>query len=161
MVTLRDLILLTVYHSKDYGEHSCLATRLHKVIFLLKQMFPLLLKNIPEPEPGPFGPYFRGMIDELQKLKEDGLIEIEEIERPRESDKDTGIMRLIRLTNKGIREASELEFKLKGDKRYRKLIERIEKYSQTNLWELLYVVYSLYPEYTEKSKIRDRVYRYA
>ncbi len=163
-LTLKDLILFVTYYSSDYGRAgSCLVTRLHKVLFIIKMLFKRLLKNIPEPEPGPYGPYFKDVSNELNELVSEGLVEVHEIERYRESDKDTGIIKYIILTDKGMFKVKEMISKLQEIEEGFRLLNDIRKYASMRLWDLIALIYFLYPEYTEKSRIKDRVrvYKYA
>ena len=148
-----DLLVLTLYLS---GGRVRGKTRLQKLAFLVLQRVKKRAGELPPPlrrlaclefQPANYGPYSPQLTREGAELAErEMLIEME---------KPVGKPEVYILTNKGAERAraiqrmlSALGLRLDGE---------IEELARLPLQELIRLVYDAYPEYTIKSKIKERL----
>lgn len=145
---VRDLILLLLYARKDkpiYGR-----TMLMKQVFLLFEeilrKYNLKVQN-PKFVPYYYGPYSFTVAKVLEDLSFAGYIKIEGKKNTRKEK--------FMLTNQGLREIDKKWNKL--DENLRKEIEKHRiAWDQMGTDGILNYIYTYYPEFKEKSKIKDK-----
>lgn len=152
-------------------------TRLQKLLFLVEREAEVKVVEGPDFNftPYKFGPVSKDLYDDLEKLENLGLIEAQSIAEPsvverdeyglsfeglmgeeEQEAKDTFEERRYAITEKGLnwlraRATAMGSEALKG-------IRRVKgKYGALSLSDLLYYVYTRYPEMTSESEIRERV----
>ncbi|MBB6067857.1 hypothetical protein [Methanococcus maripaludis] len=148
IITVRDMILIMLYVYKDVPVFG--RTLLFKELFLLYEK---ILKDEnglevqkPEFKPYNYGPYSFDIADNLEQLEWNEYIEIEGEKRRTQSFK---------LTKKGILEIEEKFEKLNPDLKEKIKILR-KGCDELGTDGILKYVYTNYPEYKEKSKIKNR-----
>lgn len=150
ILTVRDLILLILYAQKCRPVQSRIM--LFKEIFLLykeileKYNGPLIIQN-PKFFGYKYGPYSYEIAEALKQLYWTGIINIEGKRNTRRE--------IFELTDKGLKEAKKIFDKLPSE-----LQEEIVKmrigWDQLGIDGILRYVYAKYPEYTDKSEIKDK-----
>ena len=127
--------------------------RLQKLIFLLQKEIiePGLLSIIQgsyDFRPYNYGPFSEEVIDDIEFLKDLGLVEVAE----------KNGSEVYKLTNKGKQLFEKILSTFKNDAQFRKAFEKItelkKRWVKEELEKLLKYVYERYPEYTEKSMIK-------
>lgn len=126
-------------------------TRLEKLLFLIKQEI-LDKEEIPLTEDYfrfkayKFGPFTEELFDELEFLKDFGMIDVV----------GEGENQIFKLTDRGIQLAKKTETMIPS-----KILQGIasikKKWGYVSLNELLMYVYTRYPDYTIHSEIRDKI----
>ena len=150
ILTVRDLILILLYAQKSKPIQSRIM--LFKETFLLynevlqKYKGQLIIQN-PKFFGYKYGPYSYEIAEALKQLYWSGLISME---GKRNTKKET-----FRLTKRGLAEAKKIFERLPPT-----LQEEITKmrigWDQLGIDGILRYVYAKYPEYTDKSKIKDK-----
>lgn len=183
----RDLELLLIGTGRGDDLRGALGgiTRLQKYLFLLEREAGVVANGDGFSfEPYKAGPYSSKVYDDLEFLENLGLLQsqvtadttdledpdverltFEQLMGSDEGDEDGAAAadayeeRRYRLTDKGVKHAK----KLLADASYEPLVDAIRKiksrYSSHSLADLLYHVYTKYPEMTTASEIRDKVLR--
>ncbi|MDS0297036.1 type II toxin-antitoxin system antitoxin SocA domain-containing protein [Halogeometricum luteum] len=125
-------------------------TRFQKMVFLLQQQLETDSSiSTYDFEAYDYGPFSKGLYDDLDDLIDRGLVE----ETREEFDEDKALYEY-ELTEKGRDLAKRFE-DLKETNQVLNLSEELkDEFNQKNLSEVLDFVYSEYPEYTENSVLR-------
>lgn len=141
-----DIVLLLLYGDKAYPIDG--NTRFEKLIFLTQKeiidKWNVIMSSPFNYESDRFGPMATEMYDEIAYLKENGMLE--------EIGKNH-----YKITDKGKRFVEKILFKRVPEKIIQAIDEKKRTYDRTELINLLRYVYEKYPDYTEKSEIRDKV----
>jgi uncharacterized protein YwgA len=178
--TAMDILLVILYAGKRGAEKIAGITRLEKLVFLLAKETSIakLVDNNFRYEPYHFGPYSAEVIDNIDALKEIGLVKaetvpsksyVEESDRyevgaqVRESDADTirtkrnnNKMEIFELTDDGMKVAEAL-FKSMKPQEQQEVTQLKTRFNSVELRQLLRYVYKKYPESTTESKIKNYV----
>lgn len=156
------VLLLYVPGAKGIvGEEIQGKVRLTKLFFLLLKDANLerLISEKTEFKPYKYGPFDESLYDEINALRELGVIEIreppttrfEEIEGEYEEDiRDNSI---IKLTEYGMMKAREISEEIPKDI-LKKIMNIKATYNSLPLIELLHYVYAKYPEYAKYSEAK-------
>lgn len=171
--TAMDILLVLLYaRGKKLRETIAGITKLEKLVFLLAKET-ILGKLVDQDfsyEPYHFGPYSVEVLDNIEALKELGLVKavaaparsyVEESDRYQvDADSNAveqaGNMETFELTDDGIKVAETLFNSM--DQQQREEIERVKsRFNSLDLRQLLRYVYKKYPESTTESKIKDYV----
>lgn len=142
-----DIVLLLLYGDNGYPIDG--NTRFEKLIFLTQKeiidKWEIIMSSPFNYQSDRFGPMATEMYDEIVYLKENGMLE--------EIGKNH-----YKITEKGKRFVEKV---LINNRIPQKIVDAIDAkkraYDRTELISLLRYVYEKYPDYTEKSEIRDKV----
>jgi uncharacterized protein len=164
-----DLILLLLDSSADPSREGRVngVTRLEKLLFLLDRETPVS-NQVTDPfewRPYNFGPYSKGVYEAVELLEQVGLLTeerrlrgetLDEIEEASATLTDVeGVERCFMLTANGKAVAKLLADRVPEVAR---LVEHVgQQYGLMPLNQLIRYVYKRYPEYAEKSVIRDDI----
>lgn len=141
-----DIVLLLLYGDNAYPIDG--NTRFEKLIFLTQKeiidKWDIIMSSPFNYQADRFGPMATEMYDEIAYLKENGMLE--------EFGKNQ-----YRITEKGKRFVEKIIAKRVPQKIIEAIDAKKRAYDRTDLINLLRYVYEKYPDYTEKSEIRDKV----
>lgn len=168
-----DILLALLYAkgtSGKYNEHIKGLTKLIKFLFLLEKEseFSSFIQKNYNFDAYDYGPFTSELHDDLEVLHAKNIIEIkcEEKESKPESfdynllaeldENDKSCMHNYRLTNKGEKLGKAI-FEALNEKQQKDLITFKSIYNGMNLFELLNLVYSKYPDMTTKSLIKKQI----
>ena len=144
--TIEDIILGVLYGA---GGEIVGKTRLQKIIFLLRE--DMYMRDIPKFSKGRFGPYLKEIDETLEKLESKGLISTKKVEKEVLDQKDSDYAIVISLTKEGVKLGREIYEKF--DETVKRSIKRL---SSQPLFTLISYVYTYYPEYAEKSEVKEK-----
>lgn len=136
-------------------------TKLQKLLFLVEQETEFFneYEDVVSFNFAPYkmGPFSENVYTEIQFLREMGAIETEPMESKFGAEYDASLSnKRFSITPKGMKIATELEVILEPKYRY-ELSELIAEYNSMDLGKLLEYVYKEYPEFADKSEIKDEV----
>lgn len=141
-----DIVLLLLYGDNAYPIDG--NTRFEKLIFLAQKeiidKWDIIMSSPFNYQADRFGPMATEMYDEIAYLKENGMLE--------EFGKNQ-----YRITEKGKRFVEKIIAKRVPQKIIEAIDAKKRAYDRTDLINLLRYVYEKFPDYTEKSEIRDKV----
>ncbi len=123
-------------------------TRLQKGLFLVWANYPSLVPA--DFRPHKYGPFSRDIYDALDRLEEDGLLRVL-------GDGESDSKKVIVLTEKGRRIAQESLEKLQKLPEWDNIEKFFKLATRGQLMALLSLVYTLYPEWTRNSEIKQQV----
>ncbi|MGC8981926.1 MAG: hypothetical protein ACP5JU_03190 [Minisyncoccia bacterium] len=133
-------LLLIINNFKEPFFHKKLFYQ--KIVFLLSRMFPEYFDDIVDTfEPHHYGPYSDSLMEMADEMKTYGIID-DDGKLKDEYKKSLNLL---------LKEDSELA------KLNEKIAEMKEALNDLSEGDLIYLVYNLYPEFTEKSKIKENV----
>jgi len=143
------------------GEEIQGKVRLTKILFLLLKDAKLeqFISEKTEFKPYKYGPFDESLYDELNALRELGVIEIREPstnkleETEIEYDEDIRDNSIIKLTEYGMQKAKEISEEVSKDI-LKKIMNIKAIYGSMPLVELLHYVYAKYPEYAKYSEAK-------
>jgi uncharacterized protein YwgA len=139
--TAKKLVLLVLGLADG---HIATDTRMQKLAFLVNQE----VFNWVKFEANNYGPYSKELMKAVDELEKEGkLVYVWD---------DDGISKYY-LTEKGRRDAKKLLEQLKDENKLKRAMEIIQRHKDDALSYLIAYVYKYYPEYAEKSKIKDKV----
>lgn len=143
----RELLPLALLRAND-GEEIQGRTRMQKLVFLIQEEFEDAEHKLPETYtyvPYDYGPFARDLYDDLDRLKDRGVIEEERVEMA-----DGTYKYNYRLTDQADGYLSNLpQQKFERTQRFAEQIK--SEFNDIRLPELLDYVYSKYPQYAENS----------
>jgi len=135
----KKLVLLVLELSGGRVERD---TRMQKLAFLVNQVF-----NWAKFEADDYGPYSKELMKAVDELEDEGkVVYIWD---------DDGVSKYY-LTERGKEEAKGLLEQVKEDE-LRRAVEIVKGHKDDSIYYLVAYVYKHYPEYAEKSKIKDKV----
>ncbi len=149
---LKDLILAMLEYAGGQVKGK---TRIHKGLFILKEdVDPDLVPA--DFEPSHYGPWSREVEEAIKELVKEGLVE-----RHVEPGGDESPAEVYELTPAGRQRARRVieELQKRGD--WKEIEAMLKLATRAPLMSLLAFVYMFHPEYAERSRIRDKVRRYA
>jgi len=158
------------------GENIRGITRLDKILFLVlneEKIWGKVAKDL-QFEPYDYGPYSNKLYDYVELLKDTGLVEVRRVQPSRFEEVSDAFVSDMQVAFEGVsvrpeREAEIYGLSEKGMKlgerlyesmtpREREAIERIKKkFNATPLERLLQYVYTKFPEYASRSRIREKI----
>ena len=152
-----DVVFLLFRYAETIGG----VTKLQKLLFLVEKEteFFNTYEDVVSFNFAPYkmGPFSENVYTEVQFLREMKAIETEPMKSKFGTEYDDSLSnKRFTITEKGMKIATELETILEPKYRY-ELSELIEEYNSMDLRELLEYVYKEYPEFAEKSEIKDQV----
>lgn len=177
-----DILMLLLYTrgaSGAEGEPIEGITRLDKIMYLLSQSaeFSKIIKGGYTFQADNFGPFAPELFDDIQALKQEGVIEASErkttnkietvdeesVEKVLDDEPDMNVswkkynVETYKLTALGMKIAAQLYVNLTEDQQ-KEISEIKKKFGKMSLKNLLYFVYSTAPsKMLEKSKIKEKV----
>jgi uncharacterized protein YwgA len=148
-----DLLALVFYLS---GGRIRGLTRLHKIIFLLQEEFGL---EGYEFTPSKYGPWSRGLGEDIERLTKEGLIKVEEFKDLVYSFMQENPAKLLVASDSLLDHGREVFQKIYAENRLLALEmrRRVMSYSKAPITYLLAYVYKKYPFYASNSVIREKV----
>lgn len=131
-------------------------TRLHKIIFLLQEEFGL---EGYEFTPSKYGPWSRGLGEDIERLTKEGLIKVEEFKDLVYSFMQENPAKLLVASDSLLDHGREVFQKIYAENRLLALEmrRRVMSYSKAPITYLLAYVYKKYPFYASNSVIREKV----
>jgi uncharacterized protein YwgA len=148
-----DLLALVFYLS---GGRIRGLTRLHKIVFLLQEEFGL---EGYEFTPSRYGPWSRGLAEDVERLAKEGLIKVEEFNDLVYSFMQENPAKLLVASDSLLEHGREVFQRIYADNRLLALEmrRRVISYSRAPITYLLAYVYKKYPSYASNSVIREKV----
>lgn len=135
------------------------STRMMKLLFLLKKESGFSKKKLGafyRFRPWKYGPFSKGVVDDIEELRNDGFITIEHRRFAlNEFDEDEKILHVYKLTKDGKGVAKEVVENL-PDRSLQRL-EMLRSFTDMPLKRLLKYVYASYPRFIKRSTIVERV----
>jgi hypothetical protein len=152
-VTGLDLLALALYLS---GGRVKGLTRLHKVVFLLQEEFGL---EGYEFTPSKYGPWSRGLAEDVERLAKEGLIRVEEFNDLVYSFMQENPAKLLVASDSLLEHGREVFERVYAENRLLALEmrRRVRSYSRVPVTYLPAYVYKKYPSYASNSVIRGKV----
>lgn len=148
-----DLLALVFYLS---GSRIRGLTRLHKIVFLLQEEFGL---EGYEFTPSKYGPWSRGLGEDVERLTKEGLIKVEEFKDLVYSFMQENPAKLLVASDNLLDLGREVFQKIYAENRLLALEmrRRVMSYSKAPITYLLAYVYKKYPSYASNSVIGEKV----